>query len=69
MRPLLDGKLDDACWRDVKPIPLTRIAASSDTAGRVKAFADAFKTEARFAYDEQFLYIARVLLAPIRPEG
>jgi hypothetical protein len=44
-RPFLDGKLDDACWKDIKVMDL-------------KGAAPDYKTEARFAYDDQFLYIA-----------
>lgn len=51
-RPLLDGKLDDACWQDTKPVVLT--AADGSASG----LADAFATEARFAYDDRFLYLA-----------
>ncbi len=58
VRPLLDGKLDDDCWRDVKPMPLAVAAAAADKPDEVKAFGEAFKTETRFAYDEHFLYVA-----------
>jgi hypothetical protein len=44
-RPLLDGKLDDACWTDIKVMD-------------VKGASPEHKTESRFAYDAQFLYIA-----------
>lgn len=43
-RPLLDGKLDDPCWRDAKPLPLTPT--------------EGYATEAKFAHDGQFLYVA-----------
>lgn len=52
-RPFLDGKLEDACWAGIKPLPL-KVMAAEDT----KAFGDAYRTEARFAYDDRFLYIA-----------
>ena len=58
VRPLLDGKLDDACWQDVKPMPLAVVSRRPTKPDEVKAFGEAFKTEARFAYDDQFLYIA-----------
>jgi hypothetical protein len=48
-RPFLDGKFDDPCWQDTKPLMLTN--AVGDTA---KAYA----TEAMFAYDQEFLYVA-----------
>jgi photosystem II stability/assembly factor-like uncharacterized protein len=55
-RPLLDGKLDDACWQNAKPIALERPAAPQGGDG--KAFAAAFPSEVRFAYDGKFIYIA-----------
>lgn len=58
VRPLLDGKLDDACWRDLKPLTLSVASAAADKPDEVRAFGEAFKTEARFAYDEHFLYVA-----------
>ncbi len=58
VRPLLDGKLDDACWQDLKAMPLAVSSASNDRPDGVKAFAEQNKTEARLAYDEKFLYIA-----------
>jgi photosystem II stability/assembly factor-like uncharacterized protein len=47
--PFLDGKLDDACWQ-AAPAVLLRDAAG-DTSGE-------YKTEARLAYDRDFLYVA-----------
>lgn len=44
-RPRLDGKLDDAVWTNAKSVSL----AGKD---------NAYKAEARFAYDDYFLYIA-----------
>ncbi|HEY2911495.1 MAG TPA: sugar-binding protein, partial [Gemmataceae bacterium] len=57
-RPFLDGKLDDACWNGIKTLPLKVVASSGDKADEAAAFAEGYKTEARFAYDAQFLYIA-----------
>jgi hypothetical protein len=51
-RPFLDGKLDDPCWSDRNPLLLK---AGGDES---KAFGDTYKTEARFCYDERFLYVA-----------
>ncbi len=48
-RPYLDGDLNDACWKDLKPLVLED--ASGDTAKD-------HKTEAWFSYDQEFLYIA-----------
>jgi hypothetical protein len=58
VRPILDGKLDDACWQDMKPMMLTSAGTGVEFAEERKAFAAGYKTEARFAYDERFLYIA-----------
>ncbi|WP_227254528.1 sugar-binding protein [Frigoriglobus tundricola] len=56
-RPLLDGKLDDTCWRDAKPLEL-RATGSADTTDEARAFGTQYKTESLFTYDEQYLYIA-----------
>ena len=57
-RPLLDGKLDDACWKDSPAMSLKPLAAAADKTDEMKAFSEEFKTEAHFAYDDKFLYIA-----------
>jgi hypothetical protein len=49
VRPFLDGKFDDPCWKDTKPLVLTN--AVGDTAKE-------HATEAMFAYDQEFLYVA-----------
>lgn len=49
VRPYLDGKFDDPCWKDVKPMVLDN--AVGDT---TKLYA----TEAMFAFDQEFLYVA-----------
>ena len=36
---------------DLKPLPLTVVSSPDDKADEVKAIADKYKTEARFAYD------------------
>jgi photosystem II stability/assembly factor-like uncharacterized protein len=56
-RPLLDGRADDACWQDSKPLALAPVATEDDRADEKKAFAKDYKTEAKFAYDENFLYV------------
>jgi photosystem II stability/assembly factor-like uncharacterized protein len=58
IRPMLDGKLDDACWRDAAPMVLKPLAAAADRPDEMKAFGEGFKTEARFNYDDKFMYIA-----------
>jgi photosystem II stability/assembly factor-like uncharacterized protein len=47
-RPWLDGKLDDSCWLEARPVRLQ--PACGDTARYV--------TEVRTAYDREFLYFA-----------
>src|SRR5262249_57919821 len=47
-RPVLNGKLDDACWKDLKPIVL------KNAIGETKEY----RTEAWFAHDQDYLYIA-----------
>jgi Carbohydrate family 9 binding domain-like len=49
VRPFLDGKLDDACWQGVKPMVLEN-AVGDSTRDHV--------TEAMFAFDQEFLYVA-----------
>lgn len=49
VRPFLDGKFDDACWKTPGGMPLT------DAAGTT---AKSHPTEVRFAYDDRFLYVA-----------
>ncbi len=44
VRPLLDGKLDDECWKTATPVTTQSVAG--------------YPTEARFASDEKFLYVA-----------
>jgi hypothetical protein len=48
-RPTLDGKLDDACWKAQLPIALTDASGTSQPS---------HPTEAWFAYDTEFLYVA-----------
>jgi hypothetical protein len=49
IRPYLDGEFDDPCWQDMKPLVLDN--AVGDTARE-------YNTQALFAYDQEFLYIA-----------
>jgi hypothetical protein len=48
-KPYLDGVFDDPCWQGLQPLVL------ADAAGTT---AKDHPTEARFAYDSQFLYVA-----------
>jgi photosystem II stability/assembly factor-like uncharacterized protein len=57
VRPLLDGKLDDACWQHVKPVRFESGAEPGDRGG-TKAQGPNYRTETRFAFDAQFLYVA-----------
>ncbi|MBY0456843.1 MAG: hypothetical protein K2V38_05865, partial [Gemmataceae bacterium] len=56
-RPLLDGKLDDACWKSAKVMPLKALTAPTDRADDLKAFGAQYQTEALFCYDERYLYV------------
>ena len=58
IRPMLDGKLDDACWKNTKPLGLKVVSAASDKPDEMKAFEGSYATETHFAYDERFMYIA-----------
>lgn len=48
-RPHLDVQFEDACWHDATAIPLRPTAGSGN---------DGHETKARFAYDDEFLYVA-----------
>jgi hypothetical protein len=48
-KPRLDGAFDDPCWQGVQPLVLRDAAEET---------AKEYPTEARFAYDREFLYIA-----------
>jgi photosystem II stability/assembly factor-like uncharacterized protein len=65
VRPFLDGKFEDPCWKDWKPLVLSN-AIGDTTKGYV--------TEAMFAYDQEFLYVALKCkhpagqqVAPVKP--
>jgi photosystem II stability/assembly factor-like uncharacterized protein len=58
VRPLLDGKLDDACWNDIQPMTLTVATSAAEKPDERKAFGKNYRTQSRFAYDDRFLYIA-----------
>jgi photosystem II stability/assembly factor-like uncharacterized protein len=47
-RPHLDGKLDDACWKGIKPLSLENVS------GEVKEYG----TKAYFTADDEYLYFA-----------
>lgn len=49
MRPFLDGKFDDPCWQNLKPLVLENAVGQT-----TKDYA----TEAMFAFDQEFLYVA-----------
>jgi tetratricopeptide (TPR) repeat protein len=64
-KPLLDGKLDDACWQTVKPAVLRHAARGSKAARDSRErggdspedTAGGHATEVSLAYDKEFLYI------------
>jgi photosystem II stability/assembly factor-like uncharacterized protein len=58
-RPLLDGKLDDACWANAKPLDL-----KAQTADDAKTFGTEYKTSALMTYDERYLYIGLTCAHP-----
>jgi photosystem II stability/assembly factor-like uncharacterized protein len=55
-RPFLDGDFKDSCWLDVKPLVL------KDAAGQT---VKDYPTEARLAYDKDFLYLALSCRHPV----
>jgi photosystem II stability/assembly factor-like uncharacterized protein len=48
-RPYLDGKLDDECWKDAKPMILRNVGNGPGSE---------YSAKAMFAFDKEFLYIA-----------
>lgn len=48
-RPHLDGKLEDPCWNAATPISLKHKSGSID---------ERYSTQARFAFDDEYLYMA-----------
>lgn len=65
VRPYLDGKLDDPCWQNLKPMILDN--AVGDTTKH-------YTTATMFAFDQEFLYLALKCthpagqqVAPVRP--
>ena len=62
-RPVLDGKLDDPCWRGLKPLLLRSVTAGkgkNEAAPGRTADEDTvdYPTEAYLAYDRHYLYLA-----------
>jgi hypothetical protein len=57
-RPLLDGKLDDACWQAAKPMELKVASSAGDKPEEAKSFGSQYKTTAMFSYDDRYLYVA-----------
>jgi hypothetical protein len=57
-RPLLDGKLDDECWKTAKVMELSVTASASEGVADRQSFAAQYKTAGMFTYDERYLYIA-----------
>jgi hypothetical protein len=48
-KPYLDGKFDDACWEGMPPLVLKNAVGETDKE---------YPTEARLAYDNEYLYLA-----------
>ncbi len=48
-RPVLDGTLDDDCWKGLAPLPLAPAGGTTEPGTDAKAL---------FAYDDEFLYVA-----------
>jgi hypothetical protein len=55
-RPHLDGVIDDACWTDVVATSLKHKSGPVD---------DAYMTQARFAFDDEYLYVAMECRHPV----
>lgn len=51
-RPLLDGQLEDACWKNAS------VATLQSATGHIATDSHEWLTCARFSWDEQYLYIA-----------
>ena len=67
VRPFLDGKLDDPCWQGFKPMRLENAVGDSTKE---------YTTEAMFAHDQEFLYVALKCthpagqrVAPVKPRS
>jgi photosystem II stability/assembly factor-like uncharacterized protein/TolA-binding protein len=48
-KPYLDGKFDDPCWKGLQPMTMENAVGET---------AEHYPTQAHFAYDQDFLYIA-----------
>jgi len=61
-RPFLDGKFDDDCWKAARPLKLRNAVGKTlrEKSGGVvdEAGEQEYGTEAWFAYDKDFLYVA-----------
>jgi photosystem II stability/assembly factor-like uncharacterized protein len=60
-KPVLDGKLDDPCWQDARPLVLATTAGDLETTvakdehGQLNS---AYAAKAWFTFDREYLYIA-----------
>ncbi len=54
----LDGKLDDTCWKNAKPMELKVRSSASDKPDDTKTFGTQYKTTSMWSYDDKYLYIA-----------
>jgi photosystem II stability/assembly factor-like uncharacterized protein len=64
-RPLLDGKLDDKCWKGVKPLVLhANGPRDRDGDPKKRTWADDYPTEVYLTYDKDYLYVGLVCRQP-----
>jgi photosystem II stability/assembly factor-like uncharacterized protein len=69
-RPVLDGKLDDACWQAAQPLKAQTIngEAVKDVALLQNAAGDTindYPTEVRLSYDKEYLYLSVRCFHPV----
>jgi photosystem II stability/assembly factor-like uncharacterized protein len=57
-RPLLDGRLEESCWKETKPLVLRNIVGKTVKDKPDEDLAEEYATEAWLAYDQDFLYLA-----------
>jgi photosystem II stability/assembly factor-like uncharacterized protein len=57
-RPFLDGKLEEPCWKDVKPLVLHNAVGKTVRDKPDESLPEECATEAWLAYDQDFLYLA-----------
>jgi photosystem II stability/assembly factor-like uncharacterized protein/tetratricopeptide (TPR) repeat protein len=63
-RPFLDGKLDDKCWQDVKPLVLRAANGPREGDPKKRTWVDDYPTEVYLTYDKEYLYVGLVCRQP-----